>query len=352
MDAGKRFDPSGRWARFGAILLISTAGGILFTLIGLPAPWISGPLVAATIAVLAGLDTEVPRPVMLITWLVLGVSMGGGITPETIARLPSWPASLIILTLTVGAVMAAVSLFLRGAMGWDKSTSLYASAPGALSQVMLMAMESSADSRKVAVSQTLRVFVLVALLPGIVALLGAGPMALPAPPAMPLARLLGEVAAMMAVGSLTGWAAQKLKMPGGLMLGAMIGSSVLHATGLIRAQVPLPILIPAMILLGMMVGLRFRGTTIAELRRMALASLGAFGIALAVSLAGAVLVRMVTGLPLPQILLAFAPGGLEALVMLSLMLDLDPAYVVAHHLFRWMLLATTLPLLARRMGID
>ena len=37
-----------------------TLTAIPFTLIGLPAPWISGPLVAATIAVLAGLDTEVP----------------------------------------------------------------------------------------------------------------------------------------------------------------------------------------------------------------------------------------------------------------------------------------------------
>ena len=55
-------------------------------------------------------------------------------------------------------------------------------------------------------------------------------------------------------------------------------------------------------------------------------------------------VSRLLGLPFGQVLLAFAPGGLEAMTIMAFALDLDPAYVGAHHLIRFLGLGLLLPL--------
>ena len=55
-------------------------------------------------------------------------------------------------------------------------TARYCSLPGALSQVLVLAMRSGADLPRIALAQSLRVFVLVALLPWLIPAQGeAGP---------------------------------------------------------------------------------------------------------------------------------------------------------------------------------
>ena len=58
--------------------------------------------------------------------------------------------------------------FLVHVSGWDRETAFYAAVPGALSYVIAVAATTSADIRKVAVSQSIRIFLLVAALPAII----------------------------------------------------------------------------------------------------------------------------------------------------------------------------------------
>ncbi|MHA1109193.1 MAG: AbrB family transcriptional regulator, partial [Alphaproteobacteria bacterium] len=53
------------------------------------------------------------------------------------------------------------------------------------------------------------------------------------------------------------------------------------------------------------------------------------------------------GIEFAQALLAFAPGGIEAMALMAISLDLDPAYVGAHHIARVMLMPLMIPLSAR-----
>ena len=46
-------------------------------------------------------------------------------------------------------------------------------------------------------------------------------------------------------------------------------------------------------------------------------------------------------------MVAFAPGGLEAMMVLALILALDPLYVGAHHLARFLGIAFVLPFVIR-----
>ena len=47
-------------------------------------------------------------------------------------------------------------------------------------------------------------------------------------------------------------------------------------------------------------------------------------------------------------MIAFAPGSVDAMMLLALALNLDPVYVGAHHLARIFFVSLTMPLVARR----
>jgi uncharacterized membrane protein AbrB (regulator of aidB expression) len=53
------------------------------------------------------------------------------------------------------------------------------------------------------------------------------------------------------------------------------------------------------------------------------------------------------GISIIQTMLAFAPGALESLIIVAFAVDIDPAYVAAHHIARFLVLIAAVPLMAR-----
>ncbi|MGU3496491.1 AbrB family transcriptional regulator [Xanthobacteraceae bacterium A53D] len=323
--------------------LVGALGGGLFFALGLPAAWMSGALVATTLWALAGRRMEVPEPLRAVTFVVLGASMGGVLTPEALKQATAWPVSMGFLALSVALVVAGCTLYFRKVARWDMATSLYASAPGALSAVLAIAETSSADMRKVVFAQGMRLFLLVAALPNLLHASGLEPGTPPVPPAD--GPWLGVILLLLASAA-AGLVFERLRVPGGLLLGAMTGSAVLHLAGLSTAHIPAVLMIPAFVVLGTTVGIRFRGTQLAVLKQNLFAALGGFAVAMAISLAFAVLAAVVTGEDVGKMITAFAPGALETMTALGFALGYDPAFMSAHHLFRFVGLSVALPLSA------
>lgn len=334
-----------RAARAAATTLAAAAiGGAVFFLLGMPAAWISGALVVTLVLAVAGRPVAVPEWTRFIAFVVLGASMGTALTPETFARAATWPVSMACLAASVAGALAGGTLFLTRVAGWSRETAFWASAPGALATVLAMAADADTDLRKVAFAQAVRLFLLVAALPGLLTALGltAGGV----PPA-PHVSSPAEVAVLLAVCCAAGLAAARFKVPGGLIIGALAGSAALHAGGLSTAVLPGWMLAPAFVVLGASVGSRFVGTTLATIRSYLLASLGAFAVALAVSSAFALLAAWLTDDDPGKLVTAFAPGALEAMTALGFALGYDPAFMSAHHVFRFAGLSVALPVIAR-----
>ena len=53
---------------------------------------------------------------------------------------------------------------------------------------------------------------------------------------------------------------------------------------------------------------------------------------------------------LPDVMVAFAPGAQDTMMVLALALALDPVYVGAHHLVRFLVVSLALALAARRVA--
>ncbi|WJY21262.1 AbrB family transcriptional regulator [Fontisubflavum oceani] len=66
-------------------------------------------------------------------------------------------------------------------------------------------------------------------------------------------------------------------------------------------------------------------------------------LALVTTLIAALLVNQMTALPLTDLMIAFAPGGLETMAALSIMLGADPAFTALHHVYRLLFLTFLVP---------
>ncbi len=323
-------------------LAIALAGGFVANAIGVPAGWLSGSMIAVTACAIGGLPVHVPPRVADAVFIVLGTLLGTGITPEIVSRIGSWPLSLAGLLVSVFVMVVAVQVYLVRVAKWDRTTAFFASLPGALSYVVALAAASGADLRRVVVGQSIRLFLLVAAIPAIIS--SIEPVVAPVSPRVlePLVLVL-----LLAASTAGAVAFAALHVPAGYLTGSLLVSGVAHASGLVSGTLPVVLTVAAYVTLGAMIGGRFVGTDLAFVRRIAVASVGAFLIATAVAVVFALAVSAVVDVPIGQVLVAFAPGGLDTMTALALALHMDSAFVAAHQLARFIGIAIFAPFFAR-----
>jgi membrane AbrB-like protein len=332
-------------ARLALTLGLSAAGGWTATLLGLPAGWIAGGLLTVALASLAGLNTDFPAPLREPVYLVLGIYAGSGVSAETIHQMQTWPASFAILGISLVALISSSYWWLHGRCGWDRNAALLAALPGALSFVLAAADGLKLDMKKVAISQTIRLLLLVEIIPLLALLIGLPDAHRPTAP-LPTAGPV-ELLILAAAGIAASLVLGKLKLPGAWLLGGLVASAALSLGGVVEAQLPDFLVVPCTIALAAIAGSRFRPGDWAILPKIAGPALVAFVIASLISGIAALTVTLLLGVNFIQTLLAFAPGALETLIILATQMDIDPAYVAAHHVARLLALVAAVPILVR-----
>src|ERR1700694_3037605 len=233
-------------------LAIGAAGGALFLWASLPGGLISGAMIAVGVAAIAGRPLFVP-PIPTQTVLVLlGISLGSLVSRQLLQHIGAYPLTIALLALATFCSTFGSSLYLQRVHGWDRTSAFLAGSPGALSQITMLAAERGADVSAIAVVQTMRVIILTAALPLLLALTGIAPSSAPAAAvviASPV-ELTELIAAAVAVALLLRLA----RFPASWMFGAMIGSSVLHGTGLIEGGLPPSVRAIALVGIGALIG--------------------------------------------------------------------------------------------------
>src|SRR6266849_8222890 len=156
-------------------LAIGTAGGALFLLLNLPGGLISGAMIAVGIAAIAGRPLTLP-PILTQTVLVLlGISLGSLMSRQLLQHIGAYPLTIGLLALTTFCSTFGSSIYLQRIHGWDQTSAFLAGSPGALSQITMLAIEKGADVAGIAMVQTMRVIILTAALPLILAVTGIAP---------------------------------------------------------------------------------------------------------------------------------------------------------------------------------
>jgi membrane AbrB-like protein len=336
--------------RTAETLLIAAIGGTLFTLIGFPAGLIAGSVVAVAAAALIGRPMTVPLWLARVTFVLVGIALGAVVTPETLKGIAAWPISVAILAVAIGCMIAATTSYLRFVHGWDTLSALFGASPGSLAQTMGLAVEYGTDVRAVAVVQTMRVLLLTLGFPAGLALFGLvaeGPLVFPAASqAFSLTELiiLVVVSTTAAVGLL--W----IRFPGGLLFGAMLASALLHGGGFLHAVLPSWVTTAAIVAVGAVAGARFANTSPRMLLSYMGAAIGSFAVAVTIAACFMLIAASLMTVRIADVVVAFAPGAQDTMMVLALALHLDPIYVGAHQLARFMIVSLSIPLIAKRLA--
>jgi membrane AbrB-like protein len=329
-------------------LAIGAAGGLLFLWAGLPGGLISGAMTTVGIAALAGRPLAVPPLLTQTVLVLLGISLGSLVSRQLIQHVSSYPLTIGLLALATFCSTFGSSLYLQRVHGWDSTSALLAGSPGALSQITILAVEKGADVAGIAVVQTMRVIILTAALPLLVALSGISSQASPVfgiATASPL-----ELAALIAASVAVALLLRLAKFPASWMFGAMIASSVLHGTSLIEGGLPNWIRNIALVGIGALIGSRFARMRISTLLKHVNAGLGSFAVAIVISAIFVAVIVMTTHVRFADVVVAFAPGAMDAMLALALTLHIDPIFVGAHHLSRFVFVSITTPGIVHLFG--
>ncbi len=330
--------------RFAETIVYAGVGAATLGLAGLPAGWLSGAIVGVSAAALAGRHPYVPVQLGRVVYVILGISLGSAVTPETVATMVTWPLSMLALTVAMVAVTTSVMAYLKFVHGWPTLDALFASAPGALAQAMALAQDTGANVRAIAMVQTVRLFILAVALP--IAFAAFGVAGLPPPRGIgdaTMARSIAELGVLVVASAGAGWLAYRFRIPGGLIVGAMAASGVLHGGGWVHAFLPVPVAICSFIVMGAMIGTRLGGADIRQLARLGLVGLGALAVGTTVGCLFAAAVAWALNLRLADVVMAYAPGAIEAMTIIAFALHLDPVFVGVHHLARFTFMSLVLP---------
>lgn len=328
------------------ILAIGAAGAGAALALHVPAPFLTGPAFLVSLASLSGVRGDIPDRLRDGCFVLIGAGMGSGVTPEALATAAQWPLSLVILSLSLMVIFLGGARLLQAIFGMDRMTAILTATPGHMSFVLSLSTELRADLPRVTMTQSLRVLALTLLVPLLAPLLSDRPLPALAPASslMPLPHL----ALILALSAVAGLGLQRLRVPAGLLLGGMAVSAAAHAAALTEGAVTPWLAVPGFVVMGTLIGTRLKGVTPSMLGQALGAASLLTGFAALGSLAGAALVAHLFGLPVVTALIAFAPGGLETMLAMSVLLDANPAFVAAHHVFRLLLLTVVLPLVVSR----
>jgi len=329
-------------------LIIGLLSGTLAYFINMPLPWMLGSMIGVTIVAMAGAPIKAPNRLRPIVIPIIGVMLGSGMTAEIFGQLGQWAGTLIVLPFLLTAAGVASYTVYRRIGGYDPTTAFYSSMPGGLNEMLLMGGAAGGDERRIALAHAARVLLIIFLVAMAFGLLfgvqtGAGGgnwTSLSAPTVQDYALLIGCAVVGVPLARLA-----RFPAPG--LFGPMILSGLVHILGWTHVSPPSLFIITAQIVVGTIIGCRFLGATLREVGKdLALAALVTIIALLATGLF-AFITAAIIGMSEAQAFLAFAPGGVTEMSLMTLAIGEDVAFVSIAHLIRITLVIAIAPVLFR-----
>jgi membrane AbrB-like protein len=316
-------------------LLVATAGGALFHLLGVPLAWMLGAM-AATGALAWHERAAVWAPTRPAALLLLGLGLGQTFTPSVMQALAlalPWLALAALVTMLAGALTAR--MFTRVA-GSDPRTSFYAAVPGGVILMAVLAQRAGVSVPAVTLAQTIRVMLVVVLVPPLVTWLAPRGGAEAFLPDRPEVHLRG-LGLMLTGGTLAALGMRRTGLANPWMFGPCAMVIALSVAGVLPSGVPGWMVDAAQVGMGLTLGARISKRFLLASRRLAIAA--ALNTVVLVVLLGALGVALgrVAGLPVGATVLGMAPGGMPEMTITAKALELGVPLVLGFHLIRTLL---------------
>jgi len=298
-----------------------------------------GPLLAMALLRFSGAEVTAPRGGREAGQVIIATVLGLYFTP-VVARevLERWE-------LLIAAAAFATALAYIGAIpisrltDTDRTTAFFASVPGGATEMAILGERYGAKPDRIALAQSLRILLVVVLVPFAFTFAGVHG----SDPVLPIAQVVYApgLIALFACTAAGGFILSRTRLPNAWLLGALAVSVLLTSSGREWSAVPGVLGSAGQLLLGCALGSRFEREFARRAPRFVLVVGLSTAVAIGLAAAfGAVLARW-SGLAVPTMILATAPGGIAEMCITAKALQLGVPMVTAAHVTRVIVLVTS-----------
>lgn len=320
----------------------------------IPLPWMIGPLVFSSALGLAGFAVRVPKVTRPIGQTIVSGAVGLSFTPAALVAVSEQIVAMIVAAVLIVAAGFLVAAVLMRLSRVDVITASLASVPVGPVEIANLALRHGVDPGPVVFAQTLRIMLLVLVVPPLIIALDGGV----SDPGLALST--GEIdpagaILLLALSAAGGVAFHLIRLSNPFFLGPLAFSAAASALMLPVSATPFVVLAAAQILLGVWLGSVFDRKLIDNARGFIPAA--CLSTVVMVALCGAIALGMsaVTGIRWTTAVLATAPGSVTEMALTAKILQEGVAMVTAFHIVRIFIIIPSAPLIfaitARLAGV-
>ncbi|WP_168118590.1 AbrB family transcriptional regulator [Paenibacillus sp. HB172176] len=343
----------------GAAFLFTAAlavvGGLLFEWIGIPIPWLLGPMILVLIGskLTKSFQPCWPSELRNTGMIIVGYMIGLSFTANTFKEIGKQLPSMMLLTLLLLVCTYLIALLIAKLSGIAFPTILMGSIPGGLSQMIILAEElKGIDLTVVTFLQVSRLMMIIFFVPMLVfsPLVGASMGTELSDSAAAATAIAADWSAMFphiwlyaAACPLLALIGNRIKFPTAFLLGPMVATIVIHLSGFAGPMLPPALVDVSQLLIGGYLGLMFKPEKLQnKLKIISLACLSGI-ILILCSLGLSLLLMHLRDTPLATSFLSLSPGAMDQMGIIAREVDADLSFVICYQLFRTLFIFLVVP---------
>ena len=327
--------------------LASLIGALIAAGIGIPLPWLLGPLFTIAALRLMSAPVTTYKPLRNVGQWIIGATLGLYFSPD-IARLVIAHWNVLVLGILIAMALAVWGTWLLCKIGQvDVRTAWFSAAIGGASEMSVLAEKHGARVDLVASAHSLRVLGVVSIIPFGFEMLGFS--------GTDTAQLayagsgLSDLAIVGVAATVVGGLFKRWGIASAWVIGPLLAAAVLTVAEVTATTMPTWIVNLGQLLLGWSLGDRYRPEFFKAAPRF-LTAVGIYTLtAIAISVSAGQLLSRVSDLALPTIWLGIAPGGFAEMAITAKVLMLGVPMVTAFQVSRMTFVVLTTGWLYKRV---
>ena len=331
---------------FISVIIISIPSAIIAEYFNIPLAWFLGPMLITSLASLMGLKTKMPRLILSSILIILGLYIGNYIDKDLFSQMQDWIWTSFIMLIYIILSVLIVSKYLERFSKYEKKTSIFSAAPGALGPLMILAEDAKTDLSQVATSHLIRLIIIITVFPLIVNSFYDVDSVNISEEIITNQNLYHLMILIVSSVVLILFF-EKIKIPAALLTGTLVASGLLQITEVASYQISTEIIDYCLLILGSSVGCRFADKTFSEIGRNALHRFLATFLLVILGVVAAVVAGLVIDKNFFTLLLSYCPGGIYEVAVIAIFFDLDPEFVSFHHIIRLLMILFAVPLILK-----
>ena len=332
--------------KFLLVLIVSFPSALIADFFNLPLAWFLGPMLATSLAALLGLKVKIPRLILSLILILLGLYIGNYIDANLFSQIHEWALTSTIMFFYILISIFVVSKYLQKYSNYEKKTSIFSAAPGALGPLMILAENQKTDLSHVATSHLIRLIIIVTVFPFFVNSYYDAE----------LGEFVQETLKDQNISNLIILIIfsiffilifDRIKVPAALLSGTLVASGLLQITEIASYQISPIIVDYCLLILGASVGCRFADKTFNEVAKNAFHSFIATFLLVFLGLVAAFAASLIIDKNFFTLLLSYCPGGIYEVAVIAIFFNLDPEFVSFHHIIRLLMILFVVPIILR-----